>query len=65
MPKYKWERIFELSVIGAVIFIGLVSLFYSWIDEAFNVNVNFYLLTAVAVVATFLIVYLINILDKG
>lgn len=54
-----------MSVIGIVLFIGIVSIFYSYIDSAFNVNVNVYLLTAAAGAATALIVYLIKVFDKG
>ncbi len=65
MTKQKWERAIELTIIGVVIFVGLVSVLYSWIDSAFGGNVNVYVLTAVAAVLTFFIVYAIKIFDKG
>ena len=64
MEKQGWERVFELTTIGVVLFIGLVSLFYSWIDSAFHVIVNIYLLTATAVVASFAIVYVIGTFSR-
>ncbi len=61
VEKQRWERAFELTTVGVVLFIGLVSLFYSWIDSAFHTIVNIYLLTATAAVASFAIVYVISI----
>jgi uncharacterized membrane protein (DUF485 family) len=65
MQKQRWERIFELSVIGLVIFIGMVSLLYSWIDSIFGGNVNVYVLTAVGILVSFGIVYAITWFDRG
>ncbi len=59
--KQRWEDIIEFIVIGAVVFIGFVSLFYSWIDSAFNVKVNIILLTAMGLIASFLFVYAIKV----
>ncbi|MCL4400909.1 hypothetical protein M1316_02975 [Candidatus Parvarchaeota archaeon] len=65
MAMQKWERAFELGTVGVVLFIGLVSMFYSWIDSAFGGKVNIYLLTATAAIATALIVYIIYRFDKN
>ncbi len=59
--KEKWEEIIELAVIGTVVFIGFVSLFYSWIDSVFNVEVGIVILTIIGLVASFLFVYVIKI----
>ncbi len=64
MKKQRWEKYVEYSIIGTVLFLGLVSLLYSWIDSAFNVKVNVYLLTAAGIAVTALIVYVINVFDK-
>ncbi len=65
MTMQKWERVIELSIIGVVLFIGLVSILYSWIDGAIGGIVNVYVLTAIAAVLSFLIVYAIKVFDKG
>ncbi len=65
MARQKWERVIELTIVGIVLFVGLVSILYSWIDSAFGGNVNIYLLTAISVAVTFLIVYAISVFDKG
>lgn len=64
MVKQRWERAFELTSIGIVIFVGFVSIFYSWIDSIFGGRVNVYLLTVTAALATFLVVYIIYVFDK-
>ncbi len=63
MAQQEWERIIELIVIGIVVFIGFVSLFYSWIDSAFGITVNIFALTAIAIAASFLVVYSIHVFD--
>ncbi len=56
----RFEKYFEMTIIGIVFYIGLVSLFYSWIDSAFNININVYVLTIIALIATLILVYLID-----
>lgn len=60
MKTSNFERYFEMAVVGVVFFIGFVSLFYSWIDSLFNININAYILTLIALAVTVFIVYLIN-----
>ncbi len=64
MKEDTLEKYFERSIIGAVFFIGFVSLFYDWIDSMLNINVNVYVLTLVAIVVTAAILYLISVFDK-
>ncbi len=59
----KWEKYIMLVVIGIVIFIGFVSLLYSWIDSVYKINVNPYVLTVIAFIITFGIVFAINHFD--
>ncbi len=63
--KQGWERIIEEVIIGIVLFIGLVSLLYSWIDSVFGVIVGIPILTFLGILASFLIVYAIRVFDKG
>ena len=65
MASQKWERAIELTIVGIVLFVGLVSILYSWIDSAFGGNINIYLLTTISAAVTFLIVYAISAFDKG
>jgi divalent metal cation (Fe/Co/Zn/Cd) transporter len=64
MAKQKWEKIIELVIIGIVVYIGFVSIFYSWIDTAFGITVNIVVLSVVALVASFMVVYAIKIFDR-
>jgi len=63
--KQGWEKIIEEVIIGIVLFIGLVSLLYSWIDSVFGVIVGIPILTFLGILASFLIVYAIRVFDKG
>ncbi len=65
VKKDSWERIIEEVIVGIVLFIGLVSLLYSWIDSLFGVIVGIPILTFLGVLAAFLVVYAIRIFDKG
>ncbi|MCL5009564.1 MAG: hypothetical protein M1433_01090 [Candidatus Parvarchaeota archaeon] len=64
MKRQRWEKAIEYALIGIIVFIGFVSLLYSWIDSAFGINVNVYLLAALAVVVSFLVVYIIRMFDE-
>lgn len=64
MNKQAFEGYFERSIIGVVLFIGFVSLFYSWIDSVLNININVYLLALIAVVVVAAILYLISVFDR-
>lgn len=65
MKMQRWEKAIEYITIGVILFIGVVSLLYSWIDSAFNINIgNIYLLAALAAVISFIIVYLIRMFDN-
>ncbi|MCL5016828.1 MAG: hypothetical protein M1441_01655 [Candidatus Parvarchaeota archaeon] len=64
MAKQKWEKIIELVIIGIVVYIGFVSIFYSWIDTAFGITVNIVVLSVVALAASFMVVYAIKIFDR-
>ena len=59
--KFRYENVIELAVVGVIVFIGFVSLFYSWIDSFFGVKVNIILLTVIGLVAAFLFVYVIKV----
>ena len=63
--KQPWEKIIEEVIIGIVLFIGLVSLLYSWIDSVFGVIVGIPMLTFLGILASFLVVYAIRVFDKG
>ncbi|MCL4372939.1 hypothetical protein M1384_02620 [Candidatus Parvarchaeota archaeon] len=63
--KQPWEKIIEELIVGIVLFIGLVSLLYSWIDSVFGVIVGIPMLTFLGILASFLVVYAIRVLDKG
>ena len=63
--KQGWEKIIEEVIIGIVLFIGLVSLLYSWIDSVFGVIVGIPILTFLGILASFLVVYAIRVFDKG
>jgi uncharacterized YccA/Bax inhibitor family protein len=65
VKKQEWERIIEEVIVGIVLFIGLVSLLYSWVDTVFGVIVGIPMLTFLGILASFLIVYAIRIFDKG
>ncbi len=65
IKKAGWEKIIEEVIIGAVLFIGLVSLLYSWIDSVFGVIVGIPILTFLGILASFLVVYAIKVFDKG
>ena len=64
MAKQKWEKIIELVIIGIVVYIGFVSIFYSWIDTAFGITVNIVVLSVIALAASFMVVYAIKIFDR-
>lgn len=63
--KAGWEKIVEEVIVGVVLFIGLVSLLYSWIDSVFGVIVGIPMLTFLGILASFLVVYAIRVFDKG
>ncbi len=63
--KQAWEKIIEELIVGIVLFIGLVSLLYSWIDSVFGVIVGIPVLTFLGILASFLVVYAIRVFDKG
>ncbi len=63
--KQAWEKIIEELIVGIVLFIGLVSLLYSWIDSVFGVIVGIPILTFLGILASFLVVYAIRVFDKG
>ncbi|EFD92494.1 MAG: hypothetical protein CSMARM5_0046 [Candidatus Parvarchaeum acidophilus ARMAN-5_'5-way FS'] len=65
IKKQNWEKIIEEVIIGIVLFIGLVSLLYSWIDSLFGVIVGIPILTFLGVLVSFLVVYMIRVFDKG
>jgi uncharacterized YccA/Bax inhibitor family protein len=65
VKKQEWERIIEEVIVGIVLFIGLVSLLYSWVDTVFGVIVGIPMLTFLGILASFLVVYAIRIFDKG
>jgi hypothetical protein len=65
VKKQSWEKIIEEVIIGIVLFIGLVSLLYSWIDSVFGVIVGMPMLTFLGILASFLVVYAIRVFDKG
>ncbi len=65
IKKAGWERIIEEVIIGIVLFIGLVSLLYSWIDSLFGVIVGIPVLTFLGILASFIVVYAIRVVDKG
>ena len=65
IKKQGWEKIIEELIIGIVLFIGLVSLLYSWIDSVFGVIVGIPMLTFLGILASFLVVYAIRVFDKG
>jgi hypothetical protein len=65
IKKAGWERIIEEVIIGIVLFIGLVSLLYSWIDSLFGVIVGIPVLTFLGILASFIVVYAIRVFDKG
>ena len=53
-----------MAVIGIIVFIGFVSLFYSWIDSAFGINANVYMLTGMAAVVAAAVVYVVNYYEE-
>ncbi|EEZ92659.1 MAG: hypothetical protein BJBARM4_0757 [Candidatus Parvarchaeum acidiphilum ARMAN-4] len=63
--KQAWEKIIEEVIVGIVLFIGLVSLLYSWIDSLFGVIVGIPILTFLGILASFIVVYAIRVFDKG
>ena len=63
--KQAWEKIVEEVIVGIVLFIGLVSLLYSWVDSVFGVIVGIPMLTFLGILASFLVVYAIRVFDKG
>lgn len=63
--KQAWEKIIEEVIVGIVLFIGLVSLLYSWIDILFGVIVGIPILTFLGILASFIVVYAIRVFDKG
>ena len=63
--KAGWEKMVEEVIVGVVLFIGLVSLLYSWIDSVFGVIVGIPMLTFLGILASFLVVYAIRVFDKG
>ena len=63
--KQAWEKIIEELIVGIVLFIGLVSLLYSWIDSLFGVIVGIPILTFLGILASFIVVYAIRVFDKG
>ena len=65
IKKRGWEKIIEEVIVGMVLFIGLVSLLYSWIDSIFGVIVGIPILTFLGILAAFLVVYAIRVFDKG
>jgi uncharacterized YccA/Bax inhibitor family protein len=65
IKKRGWEKIIEEVIVGMVLFIGLVSLLYSWIDSIFGVIVGIPILTFMGILAAFLVVYAIRVFDKG
>ena len=65
IKKQGWEKIIEEVIVGMVLFIGLVSLLYSWIDSIFGVIVGISILTFLGILAAFLVVYAIRVFDKG
>ena len=65
IKKQNWEKIIEEVIIGIVLFIGLVSLLYSWIDSLFGLIVGIPILTFLGVLVSFLVVYMIRVFDKG
>jgi uncharacterized YccA/Bax inhibitor family protein len=65
IKKQGWEKIIEEVIVGMVLFIGLVSLLYSWIDSIFGVIVGIPILTFLGILAAFLVVYAIRVFDKG
>ncbi len=65
MELPKLERLFELSTIGAVIFIGMVAMIYSWIDTIFVTKADPILLTAAALAVSILSVYAMYHFDIG
>jgi hypothetical protein len=60
----KWEKAIEYVLIGVIVFIGFVSLFYSWIDSAFNIIVNIYLLTGLAIAVSLAVVLIVMAFDE-
>ncbi len=64
MKMQKWEKAIEYVLIGVIVFIGFVSLFYSWIDSAFNIIVNIYLLTGLAVAVSLAVVLIVMAFDE-
>ena len=65
IKKQGWEKVVEEVIVGIVLFIGLVSLLYSWIDSVFGVIVGIPMLTFLGILASFLVVYAIRVSDKG
>ncbi len=65
VKKEAWEKIIEEVIVGIVLFIGLVSLLYSWIDSLFGVIVGIPILTFLGLLASFIVVYAIRTFDKG
>ncbi|MCL4398376.1 MAG: hypothetical protein M1322_01050 [Candidatus Parvarchaeota archaeon] len=65
IKKQSWEKVVEEAIVGIVLFIGLVSLLYSWVDSIFGVIVGIPMLTFLGVLASFLVVYAIRVFDKG
>ena len=63
--KQAWEKIIEEVIVGIVLFIGFVSLLYSWIDSLFGVIVGIPILTFLGILASFIVVYAIRVFDKG
>ncbi len=64
MKMQKWEKAIEYVLIGVIVFIGFVSLFYSWIDSAFNIIVNIYLLTGLAIAVSLAVVLIVMAFDE-
>ncbi|MCW1299535.1 MAG: hypothetical protein QXD02_04415, partial [Candidatus Parvarchaeum sp.] len=56
IKKQGWEKVVEEVIVGIVLFIGLVSLLYSWIDSVFGVIVGIPMLTFLGILASFLVV---------
>jgi hypothetical protein len=59
-----WEKWILMAVIGIIVFIGFVSLFYSWIDSAFGINANVYMLTGMAAIVAAAVVYVVNYYEE-
>ncbi len=64
MKMQRWEKAIEYVLVGIIVFIGFVSLFYSWIDSAFHTIVNVYLLAGLAIAVSLAVVFIVRAFDE-